>query len=203
MGDTTEPDPWDEYADGWDDDPAARTYAEAAFASLVETLARFGRTLDGLTVCDFGCGTGLLTERLADTAARIDAVDTSPAMLARLATKAETHGWDHVRLSTEVPESVRGHDLVVCSSVLSFVDDLQATTTRLAELLGDGGVFVQWDWEADPADDEPHGLTREAIRTALEGAGLVDVRVDTAFELPFEDMVMRPLIGVGRVVDRR
>jgi SAM-dependent methyltransferase len=131
--------------------------------------------------------------------ARIDAVDTSPAMLARMTAKAEAHRWEHVRAATTIPATTAAHDLVVCSSVLSFVDDPAATTADLVALLSPGGVFVQWDWELDPADDDPHGLSRDGIRSTLEGAGLVDVEVDTAFELPFGEMTMRPLIGVGRV----
>ena len=197
MSDETEADPWDEWADGWDDDPAARAYAAAAFDSLRTMLERFERGLDGLVVCDFGCGTGLLTERLVDTAASIDAVDTSPAMLAALQAKIDHHGWTTVRPSTDLPDGAGGHDLVVCSSVLSFVDDYPTVVSQLVDLLAPGGVFVQWDWELDPADDEPHGLSREAIRSALDAAGLVDVHVDTAFAVPFGEMTMRPLIGAG------
>ncbi|MEM9519409.1 MAG: class I SAM-dependent methyltransferase [Actinomycetota bacterium] len=195
---TDQIDPWDEYADGWDEDLVARAYAAAAFDSLTATLRRFERNLDGMNVCDFGCGTGLLTEHLAHVVGRVDAVDTSPAMLARLSTKADTHGWAHVLLSPRLPSTRGEHDLVVCSSVLGFVDDYTATTERLVQLLGSGGVFVQWDWELDPQADEPHGLGRSAIHSALDAAGLADVHVDTAFEVVFDDIVMRPLIGVGR-----
>ncbi len=198
MSTTADPDPWDEHAGGWDTDPATRAYAAAAFDSLVSTLDRFGRRLDGLDVCDFGCGTGLLTERMAAAVASIDAVDTSSGMLARLSTKVDAHGWTNVRTSTAIPTTSAGHDLVVCSSVLAFVDDVAATTKRLVGLLRPGGVFVQWDWEFDPDDAEPFGLTRDGIRATLEAAGLVDVAVDVAFELPYQGETMRPLIGVGR-----
>lgn len=198
MNEATDADPWDEWADGWDDDPAARAYAAAAFDSLREVLGRFGRGLDGLIVCDFGCGTGLLTERLVDTAASIDAIDTSPAMLAALQTKIDRHGWSTVRAAADLADGTGTHDLVVCSSVLSFVDDYPATVERLAALLGSGGVFVQWDWELDPTEEEPHGFDRPTIEHTLESAGLIDVQVDTAFEVEFEGMTMRPLIGFGR-----
>lgn len=192
-------DPWDEYAETWDDDPAARAYSVAAYDSLVDILHRFDRRLDSMIVCDFGCGTGLLTERLADRVATIDAVDTSAAMIDQLTTKAETRRWTHVRPARAIPEHTATHDLVVCSSVLAFVDDYPKTTTRLVGLLRPGGVFVQWDWELDPTDDEPYGLTRADMVATLDAAGLVDVTVETAFELPFEDMIMQPLIGYGRV----
>ncbi|MEO0491813.1 MAG: class I SAM-dependent methyltransferase [Actinomycetota bacterium] len=194
-------DPWDAAADGWDDDPAARAYAGAAFESLVAVLDGFGRSLLGLRVCDFGCGTGLLTERLVTAGvASVDAVDTSDAMLAELHAKADRLGWTNVRSSAEIPTSPGRHDLVVCSSVLAFVPDHPATVARLVELLAPGGVLIQWDWQLDPDEAEPYGLTTEAIQTALRTAGLRDVEVGVGFELPFGDMVMRPLMGVGRKV---
>ena len=51
---------WDAYADDWDSNPDVIRYAEAAFESLVRITA-----LDGLDILDFGCGTGLLTEKMA------------------------------------------------------------------------------------------------------------------------------------------
>jgi len=82
-------DAWDEVAAEWDDGPAARAYAEAAFDSLLAALADRGATLAGSRVCDFGCGTGLLTEKLVDAVKSVDAVDTSSAMLEVLGAKVE------------------------------------------------------------------------------------------------------------------
>ena len=193
-------DSWDDAATTWDHDPAARAYADAVMTSLRTELESLGFDLAGATVCDFGCGTGLLTERLTDRVAAIDAVDTSSAMLDVLDQKIETNGWTHVRTGSELPTGSRTHDLVVCSSVCSFLDDYPATVRRLVTLLRPGGVFVQWDWER--VDDDPHGLTRSEITGALTSAGLVDVGVETAFEVGVEfdgeRHVMRPLIGVGR-----
>ena len=73
----SEPNPWDEYAADWDDDPDVRAYAAAAFQSLIDVLDSQGAHLEGAVVCDFGCGSGLLTEHLAGPARRVDAVDTS------------------------------------------------------------------------------------------------------------------------------
>ena len=82
----------------------------------------------------------------------------------------------------------------MCPSVCAFLDDYPGTMARLVGGLRPGGLFVQWDWELDPADAEPWGLTREA----LEHAGLEVLAVETALEVPFEQQVMRPLVGAGR-----
>ena len=191
---------WDEYAAGWDDDPAVRVYAAAAWESLTTMTDRLGVALAESSVCDFGCGTGLLTERLAPVCARVDAVDVSAAMRAVLAAKVATHSWGHVAVLDHVPDEPAGggYDLIVASSVLAFVDDHPATVATLADRLSAGGVLVHWDWPADPADPAGGGLTPDAARGALVAAGLADISVGTGFEAPFEGEVMRPLMGVGR-----
>jgi ubiquinone/menaquinone biosynthesis C-methylase UbiE len=193
---TVDDDPWADSASGWDDDPAARSYSAAAYRSLIEVLTERGRSVGGMTVCDFGCGTGLLTEQLVDEAESIDAVDASPAMLDVLTSKIADRGWTDVRTAIDRPSGHGTHDLVVCSSVCGFLDDYPATVQLLAELLRPGGLFVQWDWERESTDGD--GLTRGEIDDALTAAGFDEIHVGTAFELPFGDEVMRPLFGVGR-----
>lgn len=188
---------WDEYASTWDQDEAAKSYARAAFGSLESELAARGRTLAGASVCDFGCGTGLLTEYLAPTCATVDAVDTSPAMLAELADKAERNGWTHVRPNGGIDATGPQYDLIVASSVCSFLPDYPATVRELVARLKPDGLFVQWDWERAEGEAEEHGLTVAEIRSALADAGLVSVTVRTAFETTVEGQTMSPLMGVG------
>lgn len=189
---------WDEYAPDWDDDPAARAYSRAAFNSLTTTLDRYDLSVGALRVCDFGCGTGLLTEQLADAGATVFAIDTSPKMLAILDDKINRRGWQQVSTSLALPAESQRFDLIVASSVCSFLDDYPGTVVDLATRLDPGGLFVQWDWEADEANEDPHGLSREAVHTALSGADLSNVQVDVGFEVAFEDQMMRPLMGHGR-----
>ena len=105
-------DDWDDHAAGWDGDPAARAYAEQAHRSLVDALAAFSMTIDGLRVLDFGCGTGLLTERLASSCRAIDAVDTSVAMLAVLDDKVDRNAWTHVSSNRSLSTVGDGYDLI-------------------------------------------------------------------------------------------
>lgn len=193
-------DSWDDWADGWDDDPGARAYSRAAHGSLLAELGRRGLQIDGSRVLDFGCGTGLLTEQLVEVVASVDAVDLSPGMLAVLNQKIATNGWTNVATSLTVPADGESWDLIVCSSVCSFLEDYPATATELAEALTPGGLFVQWDWEASEADG--HGLTRAEIQEALESAGLVDIEVRTAFSVVESEQRMEPLMGAGRRPDR-
>ena len=189
---------WDEYAATWDDDATVQAYADGVVASLVSLGEAVGLDLDGARLCDFGCGTGLLTERLAGRCAQIDAIDTSPAMLDALGTKIDRNEWRHVRPLDQLPSTPQGYDVIVCSSVLAFVDDYAGQVTTLARHLAAGGVFVQWDWELDPDADDPYGLAPAEIRQTLEDAGLVEVAVGVGFEVTVDGEMMRPLMGSGR-----
>ncbi len=197
MPSVDDDDSWDSYADGWDQDEGARAYAAAAFASLQAVLASASIELDGAEVVDFGCGTGLLTERLADLGAVVHAVDTSPAMLAVLDAKVARRGWSTVTTGEEIPSGTT-NDLIVCSSVCSFLEDYPGTAAELVGLLRVGGLFVQWDWERPEGEAGGHGLTRAEIDGALRAAGLEDIVVDVGFEISMEGQMMRPLIGHGR-----
>lgn len=192
---------WDEHAQTWDTGgPVA--YADAAAASLVRHTQPLGFALSGARVLDFGCGTGLLSERMVARGARVVALDPSPGMMAGLRAKIEA--------GLEGVEAIEGHleeghpaleqpfDLIVASSVCAFLPNYPRTVRELAELLQPGGLFVQWDWAWNAEDDEPFGLTREAIREALSGAGLTVCRVDLGFEADFEGQTMAPLMGIGR-----
>ena len=190
-------DGWDSYAAGWDQDEGARAYASAAFASLQQVLQTAGIEMRGARAIDFGCGTGLLTERLVAFGVTVVAVDTSEAMLAVLDEKVIRRGWTDVTTSSTLPPLAEPVDLIVCSSVCSFLEDYPGTVVELTGRLRPGGVFVQWDWEREPGDDE-HGLSRQEITAALDGAGLERIVVDTGFVVTIGGATMRPLIGHGR-----
>jgi len=188
---------WDEFASGWDENPGARAYAAAAYESLTEVLADRHHQLGGARVLDFGCGTGLLTDQMAEHAVSIDAVDTSEAMLDVLREKIDRRGWTHVHPMTDLPTGRSRYDLVVASSVCSFLDDYPATARQLVALLRPDGVFVQWDWEADENEVDSGGLSRSTVSNSLAAVGLEQVVVETAFSVAVDGDRMEPLIGVG------
>ena len=198
---------WDEHATDWDDNEAVRAYSRAAFGCLqrLQDVGRFD--VDGARILDFGCGTGLLTERLARRAEWIVAVDTSAAMIEILSAKLARLGLSNVEAIAGSVESAQRDrpsifgvpfDLVVCSSVCAFLEDYPGTVAMLVGLLRRGGWFVQWDWELNTEDSEPFGLTRRQVTNTLVEAGLEQVQVDTAFEVEAEGQMMRPIMGFGR-----
>ena len=163
---------------------------------MQEVLSSCDTTLVGARVIDFGCGTGLLTERLVSAGATVHAVDTSLAMLAVLDAKIAQHGWNNVMTSVELPAVAPAYDLIVCSSVCSFLDDYPGTVADLVSRLQPGGIFIQWDWER--TGEAPHGFSRDEITEALGLAGLEEVSVSVGFTASANGQTMRPLMGHGR-----
>lgn len=197
---------WNEEAATWDEKEAVRAYAGSAFENLVALADRGEVTLQEARVLDFGCGTGLLSEKLQAVVGEVVAIDPAEKMVAVLEEKIRSREWSNVRALALTLEQAQGRagsllsepfDLVVASSSLAFVPDYAAEVDRLAKLLRPGGALVAWDWEVDPNADEAFGVTREAIEDAFSSAGLRLRSVRAAFEMEADGHVMKPLLAVG------
>lgn len=198
---------WDEIAKTWDGRKGTHSYAKAAFESLERSSKDLGFSLKGTRACDFGCGTGLLSEKLAEQCSDIVAIDISEEMIATLKKKITGRGLTGIQplCMTLGEEAIAGSpllsepfDIVVCSSVCAFLDDYPGSVALLARLLRKGGLFVQWDWELIPGSDKPAGLTRAAIRDALAGAGMEVLSVETGFSFTNGETTIAPLMAVAR-----
>ena len=163
-------DTWNKHADGWDDNPDVKLYADQAFASLVSTTDIRGPGWASKRVLDFGCGTGLLAQKVAPHVCELIAVDTSEKLIAVLENKhipnvIAVHGdilaTDH-RCDVDLK---LGFDLIYASSVCGFLADYEGAVLALGRLLRPGGRFIQWDWRASDGDD--FGLSENKIRNAL------------------------------------
>jgi predicted TPR repeat methyltransferase len=189
---------WDEHAGNWDTDADVVLYSEKAFQSLCRLVS-----LDGLWVMDFGCGTGLLTEKISSLAEMIVGLDTSRKMLSVLSGK----GLPNVvvfeeELSRKLIEDhailQSGFDLIVASSVCSFLSDFEGTLSLLKSLLVPRGLFVQWDWWTGNAESE-HGFTKEQVEDVYRRVGLESVSVTPSFSLKIAESDMGVLMGVARI----
>ena len=147
-----------------------------------------------LVIVDFGCATGLLTEKLQSQVAKVVAIDVAPTMIQCLKDKIRAGGWTNVEAYCAVVghvmddksntkknadaksalEALVGKvDIVAASSVMNFVpeEDKEATMSVLGRLLKPGtGLFVHTDW---PKGDEwPDGITEEAARDMYQKGSL-------------------------------
>ncbi len=190
---------WDDHAVGWDASKDVRAYADMAFESLSRVIARLAPSLSGRRVLDFGCGTGLLSEKLAPLCREIVAVDTSAKMIDVLRDKiSNTADKNITPLQIEInaatvsqrPELAGKFDLVVASSVCSFLPDYEATLRDLSLIMKPGAYFAQWDWLADMPIDR--------IQNAYEETGLITIVVEEAFALVAEGESMPVVMGVAQ-----
>lgn len=197
VGETVLSNEWDEYAEGWDVDASVREYAHNAFDELSRVIE-----LDGLSVFDFGCGTGTLTELLSPRVKDIVALDASPEMIKFLTKKQLTNVSTITSFLTQ--ELIDSHhdlankfDLIVASSVCGFLPDYEMTLGLLKSLLKSGGVFVQWDWLSNDESSET-GLSESRVLGALKDNGFIDIQVKKPFEMNSSKGTMTVLMAVGK-----
>lgn len=188
---------WDDYADGWDSNPSVIEYSEKAFASLSNRIC-----LQGLKVLDFGCGTGLLTEKIAAHAASVFAIDSSIKMIDVLKEKQLDNVNAQAGLLTphylqQYSEFIHGFDLIVASSVLFFVPNLQDTLLLLKQCLKPGGYLVQWDWLQTKPNSE-FGFSNKMIEQAYATARLDQVAIEHCFDIVDENQPMPVIIGIAK-----
>lgn len=198
MTDTTRDD-WDEVADGWDANADVRNYSGKAFDSWARKVAPLLPDLCDRRVLDIGCGTGLLTEKLAPLCGRVVAIDTSAKMIDVLQNKVTERGIGNVvalqvgisaATTGQYPELAGKFDLIVASSVCSFLPDYGATLRDLVCLMNPGAIFVQWDWLADMPVDR--------IQAAYAASGLQRLEIAEAFAIGTGEETMPVVMGIGR-----
>lgn len=190
---------WDEHAKNWDRQDGVQYYANQAFAALIDHVNIYGTGWKNKRVLDFGCGTGLLAEKLAPLVGEVIAVDTSQKMIdvlhGKKIQKVTAICADINDRSVNSAAWCSDFDLIVASSVCGFLPDYEATVDVLSLLLSATGYFVQWDWLA--SGDDGSGLTMDRVSNAFTSANLKCIHIDRAFEIPFGSEKMPVLMGAG------
>jgi 2-polyprenyl-3-methyl-5-hydroxy-6-metoxy-1,4-benzoquinol methylase len=190
---------WDDFATEWDVDEDVREYAEKAFHSWQLKVAPAFSDLSNSRVLDFGCGTGLLAEKLAAKCGQVVAIDSSPKMIEVLNNKIEQSTVANIVASdlTVNTATIRDHpvfadrfDLIVASSVCSFLPDYKSTLCDLSLLLKPNGWFVQWDWISD--------MPEERIRDAFKMCGLFEQSIEQSFSMESNGKATPVVMGIGR-----
>ena len=164
----------------WDERPIPVQISEGVTRALLEAV----RFEPGMTVMDFGAGTGLVASRIAPQVERLLAVDISEAMLEQLAKKPELAGKVviHCRdiLDTPLDETV---EVIVSAMAMHHVEDTKALFEAFHAHLVPGGRLAVADLDTEPGTFHPPGtegvfhagFDRDALRALLDEAGFVDV----------------------------
>ena len=171
---------FDEEAATWDDDPAkverARTAAEAIRAAVPLT--------PSTRLFEYGAGTALASQRLAEHVGDITLAEPSSGMREVLERKIadgvlppSTRVWDLDLSSAPAPDEQ--FDLIVTVMTLHHIPDLEAVLAAFATMLSDDGHLCIVDLQSedgsfhanDPNFEGHHGFGRDDLRGRLEGAG--------------------------------
>eukprot|EP00179_Madagascaria_erythrocladioides_P013981 CAMPEP_0198362782 /NCGR_PEP_ID=MMETSP1450-20131203/147469_1 /TAXON_ID=753684 ORGANISM="Madagascaria erythrocladiodes, Strain CCMP3234" /NCGR_SAMPLE_ID=MMETSP1450 /ASSEMBLY_ACC=CAM_ASM_001115 /LENGTH=171 /DNA_ID=CAMNT_0044070043 /DNA_START=11 /DNA_END=523 /DNA_ORIENTATION=- len=147
----------------------------------------------GLSVMDFGCGTGTMALEVAKTVDFCLGVDVDESMLSVFRSKIEARaGADAggrveamcVDLTKDGFPNETKFDLIYSSMVLHHCGDIESILTRLQKLLKPGGhlVLLEVLFEGDGSEpikmnghDGPRGYTGTELTSALTSVGFLDV----------------------------
>jgi ArsR family transcriptional regulator len=148
------------------------------YTALLDLLPR------DMVVADLGCGTGQITQMLAERVKQVIAIDNSPAMLK--AAKKRLGDQDNVDLRRgelqALPIDDAAVDAAVLILVLSYVDDIAAVLKEARRILKPAGALVIVDLLPHDRDDfrrqmgQVHlGFSQETLTSALTAAGFTAV----------------------------
>lgn len=165
-----------------------------------------------MVVLDFGCGTGLLADRLRSVVSRVVCVDASPKMIEKVQSKIVDGKWSNVNAfvaglacvrdsptdtQRKLEELRNSVDLVAASSVLGFIPkaDLSETMKKLGSFLKKGGIFCHSDWPI--SSKHPDGFSKERANEVYAMAGLEVVATDE-INIVMGDETTPVFFGVAR-----
>ncbi len=191
---STEKRDFDKEAAAWDENPARVKLADDVAAAIMRLVP-----LDaGMEALDFGCGTGLLTLRLAPRVRSITGVDSSQGMLDVLAAKVAREKLANVRtlrLDLDKGDTLPGScDLIVSNMTLHHIERIDSLLGRFHEALSPSGWLCIADLDSEGgqfhSDNQGvfhFGFDRAALRQAFVDAGFENVQDTTAAEVTKPD----------------
>lgn len=185
------PTDFDTRAATWDDDPSKIERAGFVADAIRDAVATGGTT----RLLEYGAGTGLIAQALADHVGPITLADVSQGMrqvmqdkVASGALPGSASVWE-LDLATDAPPDER-FDLIVTVLTLHHIHDTARVLNGFARSLDEGGhvCIVDLDEEdgsfhdSDSGFDGHHGFSREALTEWLTAAGFVDVAIAPCYE---------------------
>ncbi len=184
---------FDDKARAWDVNPVFQERAQR----IAEAIAAEVPLHPGMTVLDYGCGTGLLSFPLRGRVGSMTLADSSAGMLEVLAEKIAAHEahteMQACRLDLMAdPLPAQRFDLIYTSMTLHHVPDTARILSIFHDLLAPGGYLCVADLDAEDGSfhgiehDVHHGFERDALATLTQAAGLEMARFRTVFEIAKE-----------------
>jgi len=166
-----------------------RTQLSSAIGACILKHVPLNETMSAM---DFGAGTGLLTAHVAPRVKTITAVDTSAAMLEKLAEKPEFHD----KITTvcqniiEKPLASR-YDLIVSAMTMHHVEQTAELFATFFDHLAPGGSIALADLDKEDGSFHAagtegiyhHGFVRDELKTVITDNGFIDIHFHTAHRI--------------------
>ncbi|MFC5702992.1 class I SAM-dependent methyltransferase [Cohnella faecalis] len=121
---------------------AAQSYDEAMgyISKNGESLFEWLNAQPGERIVDFGCGTGELAARIAESGVDVEGVDISPEMIERAKEKFPHIAFTQANVTTWRPG--RKFDAVFSNAALHWMKEAEETVRTIGDCLEAGGRFV-------------------------------------------------------------
>jgi 2-polyprenyl-3-methyl-5-hydroxy-6-metoxy-1,4-benzoquinol methylase len=132
---------WDKAANNYDREEKS---SEPTYIKIVEKTKKYLNMSD--IVLDYGCGTGLISNEIADTVKAIHALDTSSKMIEIAQKKADGRKIKNIDYahSTIFDEKYKrgSFDVILAFYILHLLEDTHKVMQRINELLKPGGLII-------------------------------------------------------------
>jgi 2-polyprenyl-3-methyl-5-hydroxy-6-metoxy-1,4-benzoquinol methylase len=111
---------------------------------IIDRTKKYLKTSD--IVLDFGCGTGLISNEIANNVKLIQAIDISSKMIELAKIKADNHKIHNIDFSHSTIFDERyksgSFDVILAFYILHLLEDNQKTIQRINDLLKPGGLII-------------------------------------------------------------
>jgi len=157
--------------------------------NIAKTIVRTVELKSNMHLMDFGSGTGLLLERIAEHVGKITAIDISESMNEELINKRHNLPCelDILPIDLETSDINQSFDGIISSMTLHHIKDIDALFRKFHSCLSDGGFIAISDLDLEDGsfhkdDTGVHhfGFDRDEIARVAEKANFRDVIVTDA-----------------------
>jgi ubiquinone/menaquinone biosynthesis C-methylase UbiE len=133
---------WNKIAEGYDKSSYS-TYADAYKRTIEKTKKYLNPEM---TVLDIGCGTGIITNEIAEDVKKIDAIDYSEKMIKEAETKAAKKEIKNITYAVKSVNELNGNGIkyncITAFNVLYFIKNIDEMLDNIHCVLEKDGLFI-------------------------------------------------------------